>query len=157
MSGKDTAFLPEDVYDFLGHQVGVRTNARRVLEYLRSVYGRFYVGPVDQVCNLSPPRGDRSRRTIEITDDLESSDELVFKDPYQLYRLTDATTIPRLSRQYLNNPTRTQSCLLEFYSPLTFVGAATLGTVAQLLDDYFLFHAGAVSTFARHDPSSLRP
>jgi hypothetical protein len=35
--------------------------------------------------------------------------------------------------------------LLEYYDPLTFAGASLLRTVPLLLDEHYLFHAGAVS------------
>ena len=145
MSGCRTEFLPEDVYCFLGQNVGVRSNARHVLEYLRSMYGRFYLGSEDPVCDQPSLGHDSPRHTIEITDSLESSNELLFNDEYQLYRVSRTATHSWLLCQDLHAPHNLHSHVLEFYDPLTFVGAATLKTVSLLLKDHRLFHAGAVS------------
>jgi hypothetical protein len=145
VDGERIEFLPEDVYSFLGQNVGVRSNAPHLLEYLRSMYSRFYLGSDDPVCDQPSPRDDNSRHTIEITDNLESSNELLFNDKYTLYRFSRTGTYSQLSCQALRAPHSLHSYLLEFYDPLTFVGSATLRTVSLLLKDYYLFHAGAVS------------
>jgi hypothetical protein len=133
VGGERIEYLPEDVYSFLGQNVRVRSNSHHVLEYLRSMYGRFYLGSDDPVCDPPSPRDDTGRHTIEITDNLESSNELLFKDEYHLYRFSRNATYSRLSFQDLHAPDSHHSYLLEFYDPLTFVGTATLRTVSLLL------------------------
>jgi hypothetical protein len=144
VGGERIEFLPEDVYRFLGQDVGVRSNARHWLEYLRSMYGRFYLAAGDAFRDQRSARDDH-RHTIEITDDLEHSNELLFNDRYYLYRFSSAGTYSRLWWQDLRVAGSPQSSVLEFYDPLTFVGGATLRTISLLLKDYRLLHAGAVS------------
>ncbi|UCC76613.1 MAG: hypothetical protein JSW37_14080, partial [Anaerolineales bacterium] len=144
MGGERIEFLPEDVYRFLGQDVGVRSNAPHLLEYLRSMYGRFYVGAGDALGDR-PSTRDGHRHTIEISDETEHSSELLFNDEYYLYRFSTTGTYSRLTSQDLRSADGAQSDVLEFYDPLTFVGGATLRTISLLLKDYRLLHAGAVS------------
>jgi hypothetical protein len=137
-------FLPEDVYSFLGQQVGVRSNASRLLEYLRSLYGRFYVGADDASGKPSTQRDGRGQ-VITIVDDLEGCNEMWFEDGFYRYCLSRAGSHSRLSSEELQAPHSRHSYVLEIHDPLTFVGSATLRTVSLLLNDYQLFHAGAVS------------
>lgn len=144
MGGERIEHLPEDMYRFLGRDVGVRSNVRHWLEYLRSMYGRFYLGAEDASCN-PPSDRDGQRHTIEITDDLEHSNELLFSAQYYLYRFSRAGTYSRLWWQNLRVAGSPHSDVLEFYDPVAFVGGAMLRTISLMLSDHRLLHAGAVS------------
>jgi len=143
--GDRIEFLSEDIYSFLGQQIGVKSNSQRVLEYLRSTYARFYLGPEDPPSNQHAPLNDSSRHTVEITEESEVSAELVYNDSYRLYRFTRTGAYSRLSCQDLRPPHSLHSYVLEFADPLAFVSSATLRTVSLLLRDYHVFHAGAVT------------
>ncbi|MCK4818312.1 hypothetical protein KA005_21255, partial [bacterium] len=145
MNYEKTKFLPEDVYSFLGQIVGVRSNANYILEYLRSMYGRFYLGLADQFCIQSYLGVDRPRHTIQIIDNLEDSNELLFDDTYHLYRFSKSGTYSRLSYQNLHAPADPHSYFLEFYDHLTLIASALLRTISILAKDFLLIHAGAVS------------
>jgi hypothetical protein len=145
MDYEKTKFLPEDVYSFLGQIVGVRSNANYILEHLRSMYGRFYLGTADQFFNQPNPGVDRSRHTIHIIDNLEASNELLFDDKFHLYRFSRIGTYSRLSCQNLRAPDSPHSYFLEFYDQLTLITSALLRTISMLAQDFYIIHAGAVS------------
>jgi hypothetical protein len=134
--------LPEDVYGFLGNEVGIRSNSYEVLERLRLMYGRFYLGCDDTPQNGKRSGQDESRFRIQIVDNLASSNELFLNDNFYLYRLSKTDTYCRVTckdlRTLINDSLRT--C-----DPLTFVQGAVLRTICLLARDYQLMHAGAVS------------
>ena len=145
MDYEKTKFLPEDIYSFLGQIVGVRSNADYILEYLRSMYGRFYLGTADQFYIQPNPGVVRPRHTVHIIDNLDDSNELLFDDKYHLYRFSRSGANSRLSYQNLRAPDSTRSYFLEFYDPLTLIASALLRTISILAKDFLLIHAGAVS------------
>jgi hypothetical protein len=152
--GMTGEFLPDEVYSFLGHTVGVRSNSRAVLEHLRSMYARFYLGPHDPCSSQSRPGGEAGRHTIEVTDNLDTSGELLYNDQTYLFQFSRVGTHSRLTYQDLRAPQHSHTQLLELYDPLTFAGASLLRTVSLLLDEHYLFHAGAVS---QHGQGILLP
>jgi hypothetical protein len=145
VDGHGSEFLTEDVYSFLGHQVGVRSDSQRVLEYLRATYGRFYLGPQNPPGSQYTAGDDGHRHTVRIIEEPEASNQLVYNDGYRLCRFTWTGAYSQLSCQDLRPPHSANSYILEFADPLSFVNGALLRTVSTLLEDYHLFHAGAVS------------
>jgi hypothetical protein len=141
MSGGKELLL-EDVYNFLGHEIGIQSNSQGVLEYLRFIYDRFYLGG-DRVF-LDPLREQRKaqRLTVRIIDNLKSSNELLINDNYHLYRLLKKDGSYHIRGQNL----RTLAYDTEgFCDPPTIIQSALLQTISFLTKDYHLFHAGAVS------------
>ena len=141
MSG-GTELLQEDVYNFLGHEIGIQSNSRGVLEYLRFIYNRFYFR-CDKIF-LDPLReqGKTQRLIVRIIDHLNSSNELLINDSYHLYRLLKKDGSYHIRGQNL----RTLAYDTEGYcDPPTIIQSALLQTISFLTKDYHLFHAGAVS------------
>lgn len=93
MGGK-TEFLPEDVYNFLGREVYIRSNSQEVLEQLRFMYTRFYSGSHKILPDPTEKFQKKPGPAVEIIDNLASSNELIINDHYYFYRLSkkDETT-----------------------------------------------------------------
>ena len=135
-------FLPEDVYGFFGNEVGVRSNSHEVLEHLRLMYGRFYLGCDDNAQAEMGNGGNNSRLGIEVIDNLASSNELVFNDNFYLYRLSKTDDYCNVTCKDLQTHT---SDSLRICDHLTFIQGAILRTICLLSKDYQLIHAGVVS------------
>jgi len=135
-------FFHEDVYRFLGHEIGIQSNSRGVLEYLRFIYNRFYLG--DDKIFIDPLRepGKAQRLIVRIIDHLNSSNELLMNDSYYLYRLSKKDNSYYIRGQNLH----TLAYDMEGYcDPPTIIQSALLQTISLLTKDYHLFHAGVVS------------
>jgi len=135
-------FLPQDLYRFLGHDLAIRSNSKEMLEGLRLMYGRFYLGPDEGPSGRRGPSRRRPIQTMEILDNLASSNQLLLRDDHYLYRFTRIGKEGHFScqdRQTLDLD------LIGFCDPLTLVQSALLTTVSALADNYHLFHAGVVS------------
>jgi len=137
-----TELVQEDVYNFLGHEIGIRSNSQGVLEYLRFIYNRFYLG--DDKIFIDPQRepGKAQRLIVRIIDHLNSSNELLMDDSYHLYRVSKKDNSYHIRGQNL--------CTLGydtegFCDPPTIIQSTLLQTISFLTKDYHLFHAGAVS------------
>ena len=137
-----TELVQEDVYNFLGHEIGIRSNSQGVLEYLRFIYNRFYLG--DDKIFIDPQRepGKAQRLIVRIIDHLNSSNELLMDDSYHLYRVSKKDNSYHIRGQNL----RTLAYDTEgFCDPPTIIQSTLLQTISFLTKDYHLFHAGAVS------------
>ncbi len=134
--------LPEDVYCFFGNEVGVRSNSHEVLEHLRLMYGRFYLGCDDNDQAEMGNRGNNSRPGFEVIDNLASSNELVLNDDFYHYRLSKSDDYCNVSWKNLNTLAYDS---LRICDHLTFIQGAILRTVCLLSQDYHLIHAGVVS------------
>jgi hypothetical protein len=136
------SLLREDVYNFLGHEIGVESNSQGVLEYLRFIYNRFYLGGDNVFFDPLRDHKKAQRLTVRIIDNLKSSNELLINDNYHLYRLLKKDTSYHIRGQNL----RTLAYDTEgFCDPPTIIQSALLQTISFLTKDYYLFHAGAVS------------
>lgn len=141
MGGK-IEFFPEDVYGFLGHEIGIRSNSYEVLEHLRSMYSRFYLGSDDAPSSQQKKWGGTSRLEIQVIDNLASSNELLLNDNFYLYRLSKTDDHCNVTYEDLH----TLTCdSIKICDPLNFIQGAILRTVCLLAKDYHLIHAGAVS------------
>jgi len=139
---RETELLQEDIYNFLGHEIGVQSNSAGILEYLRFIYNRFYSGGDKVFLDPLKEPGKTQRLIFRIIDNLHSSNELLIDDTYHLYRLLKKGSSYHITGQNL----RTLSYDMEgFCDPPTIIQAALLQTISYLTKDYYLFHAGAVS------------
>ncbi len=134
-------FLPEEVYSFLGHEIGVRSNSREILAYLRSVYSRFRQG-CDGTTSRYKKQSNTSRLRVEIIDNLDSSNELIINDSFYHYRLSRYNDYYRGTCQDLQTLAHNYS---GSCNPLRLIQTVILRTVILLIKNYHLFHAGAVS------------
>lgn len=141
--GEKIELLPEDVYTFLGHEVCIRSNSQEVLEQLRFMYTRFYSGSHKIFSDPAEKFGEASRLTVQIIDNLASSNELFIHDHYSLYRLSKTDKYYQFTCQDLQNPA---SKFVEICDPLSLIQSAIIRTVSFLEKEYYhLFHAGVVS------------
>lgn len=135
-------FLQEDVYNFLGHEIGIQSNSFKVLTHLRSMYGRFYQSSNKAPSSQQKRSGETSGPRMQVIDNLVISNELFITDDYHLYRLSRNNGSYHFTRRDVNTLTHDLS---GFCDPLTLVQAVTLETFSHLTRSYHLIHAGAVS------------
>lgn len=134
--------LPEDVYVFFDNEVAVRSNSHEVLEHLRLMYGRFYLGCDDNAQPEMRNGGKDSRHRIEVIDNLASSNELVFNDNFYHYRLSKSDNYCNVRWKDLNTLAYDSMRICDY---LSFIQGAMLRTICLLSKDYHLIHAGVVS------------
>jgi len=130
-----TGLLPDQIYRFLGHHIRVRSNSSDVLDHVRLVYGRFFVGH-------AADRAAGDDWAVEISDRLDEADELLLKDPFWEYRLLRSDPHSQFTRLDVKQQ---EIDLVGFCGVETLLQAALLGTVSRVADDHHLLHAGAVS------------
>lgn len=134
--------MPEDVYSFLGNEVGILSNSDEILDRLRLLYGRFYLGCADTAETGKGNRNRKSRFGIQVIDNLATSNELTLNDNFYQYRLSKADTDCCITCKDLRTLVLDS---LRACDPLTFVQGILLRTISLLAKDYQLIHAGAVS------------
>jgi hypothetical protein len=143
LMGEKRGFLPEDVYTFFGHQVYIQSNSQEVLEQLKFMYTRFYSGPYKIILDPTEKFQKASRATVQIIDNLASSNELIINDHFYLYRLSKTDDHYQFTCQDLHNPAQE---FVEVCDPLSLIQSAIIRTVSFLEKGYYhLFHAGVVS------------
>lgn len=130
-------FLPVDIYHFLGHDIGIKSNSPEVLTHFKSTYGRFYLG-ADHA--LSSPQGgpaETPRPLIEVTDDLVGSNEILVNDGSEFFRLK-CKNLNEFDYDYYTSPGTVPN-------PLAHIDALFIMKVYDLAKDYHMFHSGSVS------------
>lgn len=134
--------ISEDIYKFVGNEVCIRSNSSELSDHLKSVYGRFYKRTNRIPSNHTEINQDKSGLTIDIIDNLASSNEITINHGFYLYRVFPYNGTYRWISQDLTNktPKYTDTCDL-----LRFVQTVVLRTILLLKGDYHLFHAGVVS------------
>lgn len=129
-------FLQEDLYCFLGYDIGIRSNSHEVLAHLKSVYGQFYKGSNEVLSNDRNKLEDTRRLNIEVIDQLESSNEILLTDPYDSHRLICRNLYAFDEGFY------TWKVDLD---PLDYIQGIVQRDISLIAKDYFPIHAGAVS------------
>jgi hypothetical protein len=132
----EVTFLQEDLYRFLGHDIGIRSNSHEVLAHLKSVYGRFYKGSNEVLSNYRDKRESTCWLRIEVIDQLESSNEILLTDPYDSHRLI-CRNLYAFDEGYY-----TSKIDLD---PLGYIQGIVQRDISLIAKDYFPIHAGAVS------------
>ena len=135
-------FLPEDVHGFFGNEIGIRSNSHEVLEHLRLMYGRFYLGCAGDLKDSKGDRGNNSRLVIVVIDNLASSNELLLTDSFYLYRLSKNDNHFNVTSRDLHTLKHDS---LRVCDHLTFIQGALLRTISRMARNYQFIHAGAVS------------
>lgn len=130
-------FLPEDVYSFLGNNIGIRSNSREILAYFKSAYGRFYLGNNDATPNLQAGLEKKPRHVIQVVDNLSSSNEILVDDEDQVFRLK--------CKNLYNFDYDYYSSMGTVPDPLSHIDAVFTMKVYDLAKGFNLFHAGSVS------------
>jgi hypothetical protein len=132
----------EDIYDFWGHEIYVRSGSSEALGHLRHMYGRFHRGT-----GKAPPSPDegnlpRSRSGLEVTDRLEEDNEFRVRNAKYLYRLSRARGTWYFESEDIRSGARGTygSC-----SPRTLLQASFLEHVAMTTREHHFVHAGAVA------------
>lgn len=134
--------LPEaDLYRFLGREILIHSNSFSILEHFRFMYKRFYTG---KEISADPNAKKRSSQqfAIHIEDQLDSSNQLIIKDNFSLYRLSKADGAYKYTYRDIKEPSRIFEGISD---PLSLMSIVLLRSISRLLDDYGLIHAGAVS------------
>lgn len=136
------SFLSEDIYEFAGNEICIRSNSGNLLDHLKSVYGRFYKKTNGNTLNHTAISQDTCVTTIDIIDNLSSANEITINDRFFLYRISPHNGSYRWISQNLTvkAPIYTGTCDL-----LHFVQTVVLRTITLLMSDYHLFHAGVVT------------
>jgi len=132
----------EELYDFVGHEMAIRSNSIEALTHLRAVYGRFFQGKKDI---LDAPETDRTnpfRLIVEIIDDFDNTNEMLIKDTFYAYRITRTNGSYRYKCRDVKGitPEYVGTCNL-----LHFIQTLILRTLTLMIKDLHLFHAGAVA------------
>ncbi len=131
---EETGYFQEDFYSFLGCEIRIKTNSQEVMEFIRSVYGRFYIGNGKQNAKQHIITTKDNQNVIKITDKLSISKELIIKGAFDDYHLK-CKTLNAFDDSYYST----------FPDPLAFVQWIILKNICLLVKDYQLLHACAVS------------
>ncbi len=133
---EEERFLSDDVYRFVGLQLYVRSNSQEVLDYLRSIYRRFYI-PGGESASRQTDEGQRQPSVVEVIDRIEKDRELTFRDEFESYTLLckDLFTLSPDDPRSVNGVPY----------PLAYVQWSVLKNVSLRATDYHLIHSGAVS------------
>ena len=132
--GEQGTPLLDDVYEFFGQRVRVRANTKVMRDRLRLMYARFQLSPA--------PDATPHDAVFEIADHLDTRNTLIIRDPFTEHRLAMTGAFPHFSSQNLETGEFQD---VGFCDPRTLAQSALLSTVACSVEDYGLFHAGAVS------------
>jgi hypothetical protein len=133
---EEVRFLPDDTYRFIDLPLAVRSNSQDVLDYLRSVYGYFFIGNNVLVSHCASD-GQDGTCVLQVIDHIEESQELVVQDSFESYTL-------RCKDLFELNPDDPRSKDGVPY-PMAYVQWSVLKNIAARAEDYHLIHAGAVS------------
>ena len=142
MANEKIEFLPVDVYSFLGRELVIRSNSPELLDHLKSIYNRFYLGCDDTPSTRQAAWEDTARPGMQIIDKRADSDELLIDDKHYLYRLSRVDGYSYYTSQNLKTHA---DDLAGFCDPLTLLQSSLLRTVDILATNHHLIHAGVVS------------
>lgn len=131
---EQAGYFYEDIYRFLGHEIRVKTNSQEVLESIRFVYGRFYIGNDEHNTKLCIRAMNGDKSVITIIDKLSVSKELVIHGISGDFRLKCKNINAFDDGYYSISP-----------DPLSFVQLVIMRNICLLANDYHLIHACAVS------------
>lgn len=131
---EQAGYFQEDLYSFLGHEIRVKTNSQDISGFIRSVYGRFYIGNDEHNSNQCIGAMNGDKNVITITDKLSASKELIIHGIFDDFRLKCKNLNAFDDSYYAIAP-----------NPLAFVQWIILNNIYLLAKDYQLIHAGAVS------------
>jgi hypothetical protein len=115
----------------------VRCNTIEPLEHLRLMYGRFRL---DQCHDGGEGRSVPHR--LRIIDNLRSSDELLIENDRYVCRFTQHGHEGHFS---CTDREAIEPDMTGFCTSRTLLQSSILSTVARMTEEFFLFHAGAVS------------
>ncbi len=146
MADEKVRFLPVDVYNFLGQEIGIRSNSDEVLSHIRSMYGRFYRRSDDEPLSRRIKWEDVGRPGMQIIDKLTDSSELFINDKHYLYHLSMVDGYSHFTSQNLQTSAEDLS---GFCDPLTLIQSSLLTTIAIEAKEHHLIHAGVVSRHNR--------
>lgn len=131
---KAAEYFPENIYNFFGHAIRIKTNSQTIATHLQSSYHRYYQG------NATPPTDhanqsiETSKNLIEITDDIQASNEILINSQPDNYTLKCKSIYDFEDEYYATVP-----------DPLSFIQWIVLKNICFLAKDYQMIHAGAVS------------
>jgi hypothetical protein len=128
--------MTTETFRFLGHTIRVRSNSHEVLRHLKSVYNRFHVESEKATDNIRDAKSGEDH-LITIVDRIKDSREIVISDKLQTIRLK-CRNFEQFDPDYYQLP-------LTVPDPLAFIQWSVLEAVLHLANDFFLFHACAVS------------
>ena len=129
-------FLPDDVYCFVGLDLRVRSNSQEVLDYLRSIYRRFYL-PGGELASRQSHEGQGQASVVEVSDRIEKDRELSIQDEFESLTLLCENLFTLSS----DDPRSVNGVPY----PLAYVQWSVLKNVALRAADYHLIHSGAVA------------
>lgn len=134
---EDTKFLPDDVYRFVGMPLYVRSNSQEVLDYLRSIYGRFYIPSSEPVFHQTNEVQGQPSPVVEVIDRIEKDRGLRIRDEFESFTL-------QCEDLFTLCPDDPRSMYGVSY-PLAHIQWVVLRNVSLRARDHHLIHAGAVS------------
>lgn len=141
-TGKRLKFLREDIYNFLGYKIKIKSNSNEVLAHIKSMYGRFLQSYDNDFKGIKKGNENTAKLSVEIIDNLASSNEFLINDSYYNYRLFKTDSCLKFTSQDLNTLAYD---LVGYCDYTTLIQVAIIRTISRLAKDYNLFHAGAVS------------
>ena len=130
------ADLTQDVYDFWGYRIGVRSNAEEVLSHFRSVYGRFYCRDQAHEKSAKGDPVDTVACTIEAIDNIASRQELSLNDGKEFYSLR-CKSLYEFDQAYYGKG--------SIPDPIAFITYLFIKNKYKMIQGCQLFHAAAVS------------
>lgn len=133
---EEVRFLPDDVYRFIGLQLYVRSNSQEVLDYLRSIYRRFYL-PGGETASPQTDKGQSQASVMEVVDRIEKDRKLTIRDEFESLTL-------QCEDLYTLSPDDPRAVNGVPY-PMAYAQWSMLKNVSLRATDYHLIHAGAVA------------
>ncbi len=131
---EETGFFQEDIYNFFGYEIRIKTNSQKILNHLQSAYNRYYLGNDIRVSEKEIGKSQEDKNLILITDNLSSSNEILVNGIADNYNLKCKSLYDFEDNYYSTVP-----------DPLSFIQWIVLKNICLLAKDYQLIHAGAVS------------
>lgn len=129
-------FEPDERYRFLGHDITIRSESRLVLDYIRSLYGRFRI----DATRRGPGGDDHSdspATVITFTGSPERVGELRVEDMFGARTLGGADQ--RCADDHGTSPGESS------LPPVIYVQLPLLNTVAALAEDFLIAHGASLS------------
>jgi hypothetical protein len=123
----------EDLYSFLGHQVGVKSDIPEVAEHLRSVYAHFYHGPSEGTVRATQGLGASAGLHVDIRNELASKNEITVDASGTIYHVK-CRSLDRL-----------ETDMGRISDPMAYVQLLILVELSRYTNGRHLLHAGAVS------------
>ena len=142
MENVKSASLSNDIYDFLGCCIGIRSSSVEVLSHLRSMYARFFKGTKEGFWKNKNDGECIPSVLVEIIDKWNEAGVLSIKDSNHYYRISENNGKSFFTRVNLQDYSED---LAGYCDPVSLLQAVPVETLARAKKDSFFIHAGVLS------------